>query len=206
MTDVRRGRPRSDQADRAILDATRDLLVSANYERLSIEAIAARAGVGKQTVYRRWASKAAVVAEALLTAQAGLSIAPPHDTGDLARDLKSWVIQHSQWLANPTASVMIRALAAAAADSQIDAAQLYEHLTGPAREAILHRLDLEANRDALRDGTDLDAIVDAIIGTLLYHVLARHPDPRLDLGGLIDILVNGVQNPRLKAPSAADSS
>ncbi len=59
------GRPRDPELDRAILDAVLELLAEEGYERMSIESVAQRAGVGKPTIYRRWASKQAMVIDAL---------------------------------------------------------------------------------------------------------------------------------------------
>jgi AcrR family transcriptional regulator len=70
----RRGRPRDPERDRAIVDATLDLLAEEGYARLSIEAVAHRAGVGKPTLYRRWPSKAALVIDALHAAQQGATL------------------------------------------------------------------------------------------------------------------------------------
>lgn len=82
---TRPGRPRSEDCDRAILAATLDALVEDGYERLSIEGVASRAGVGKATIYRRWSSKAELVVEAVRT-RAGC-LAPVVDTGDVRADL-----------------------------------------------------------------------------------------------------------------------
>ena len=81
------GRPRSEDRDRAILDAALDLLVEQGFAGLSMEGIAARAGVGKATIYRRWKSKAEVVVEALRCQVCPLGELP--DTGDVRRDLVS---------------------------------------------------------------------------------------------------------------------
>jgi AcrR family transcriptional regulator len=59
------GRPRSVHANQAIIDAIVDLLVSGGYREVTIEAVAARAGVAKTTIYRRWPSKAEMVVEAI---------------------------------------------------------------------------------------------------------------------------------------------
>lgn len=78
------GRPRSPAAHRAILDATLALLAELGFERMSIEAIAAHAGVGKTTIYRRWKTKEDLVADALSSVKA-VPVAP--DTGDLRTDI-----------------------------------------------------------------------------------------------------------------------
>jgi len=81
------GRPRSKHADRAILDAARDLLVEEGFTRLRLEHVAARAGVGKGTIYRRWPSKEA------LTLDLVLGLAAPHldiaDVGDTRAELRA---------------------------------------------------------------------------------------------------------------------
>src|SRR4249919_1354171 len=69
---VRRGRPRSDAAHRAILDAARELLVQDGFASLRLEHVAARAGVGKATIYRRWRSKEELAFDLLL------ELATPH--------------------------------------------------------------------------------------------------------------------------------
>jgi AcrR family transcriptional regulator len=79
------GRPRSDDRDRAILDAALVLLVEQGFAGLSMEGIAARAGVGKATIYRRWKSKAEVVVEALRTHVCPFGELP--DSGDVRKDL-----------------------------------------------------------------------------------------------------------------------
>lgn len=81
----RAGRPRSEEADRAILDAALDALVQEGYAGMSIEGIAAAAGVGKATIYRRWSGKAEILVEALR--QRACFDVPLVDTGDLHADL-----------------------------------------------------------------------------------------------------------------------
>ena len=84
-TALGRGRPRSDQAHRAILDATCELIVESGFANLRLEHVAARAGVGKATIYRRWASKEDLALELLL------ELAAPHlavvETGDTREEL-----------------------------------------------------------------------------------------------------------------------
>jgi AcrR family transcriptional regulator len=82
------GRPRDAGRDADILQAARDVLAERGYERTTIDAVAARAGAGKATVYRRWASKSELVIDAALcTADAGLTLADVPDTGSLRGDL-----------------------------------------------------------------------------------------------------------------------
>ncbi len=78
------GRPRSAQAHKAILDATLELLAEEGFQGLSIEEVAARAGVGKTTIYRRWSSKDELVIDAIHAVQVDLSMV---DTGNFRNDL-----------------------------------------------------------------------------------------------------------------------
>lgn len=82
---ARVGRPRSAQTDQAIRDATLDLLVEVGFGGMSMEAVAARAGVGKAAIYRRWSSKEQMVVESL-RGHAVMEV-PLVDSGDLRADL-----------------------------------------------------------------------------------------------------------------------
>jgi AcrR family transcriptional regulator len=84
------GRPRSPEADRAILDAAIDLFIDEGYEGMSVEGVAARAGVGKSTIYRRWASKEELIVGAI---DELIFEVEPLDTGSLRRDLVDLITQ-----------------------------------------------------------------------------------------------------------------
>src|ERR1700694_1424900 len=102
------GRPRSYRAHRAILDATRELLIEAGFADLRLEHVAARAGVSKATIYRRWSSKEALALE-LLT-----QLAAPHitieDTGTTRDELLAAVTNAMGALTNTPFGPVIRAL------------------------------------------------------------------------------------------------
>lgn len=179
----------------AILRAAADLLVSVGYERLTMEAIAARAGVGKQTVYRRWPSKSAVVAEAALSGSLVPVGGAPADSGDVVTDLRDWLRTAATWLGEPGGGAVIRALAAAASDRHSDAARLYEAFTGPFRAALVARLARGVTEGRLRAGADLGAAADALVGTLLYRALASaDPMTTEHADGLVDVLVAGLDS------------
>src|ERR1700733_15999360 len=86
---------------RAILDATRELLTTPSYAELSMESVAARAHVGKKTLYRRWSSKAPLGAEAVLEAYGGSGSFPVAETGDVRADLRGWLDEHAVFIAEP---------------------------------------------------------------------------------------------------------
>ena len=200
MTELRRGRPRSSAAHDAILEATRVLLIANGYAQLSMERVAGHAGVGKQTVYRRWPSKAPLVAEAVLDGfRQGMSLPVLFDTGDLAADLRAWLRGVAAVQASPHNAALTRALAAAAADNPQDGDALYRELTGPQYEAVVHRLQHGVDGGQVRADADLEAGADALVGATLYRMLAHtamaaEMSQRFD--GLVDALMSGLQPKR----------
>src|SRR5450432_744304 len=88
-----RGRPRSAEADRAILAATLELLAERGLDAMSIEEVAARAGVGKTTIYRRWPSKGLLALDAFVISFRAEQPLPDTGTlrGDLVAALRGWV-------------------------------------------------------------------------------------------------------------------
>ncbi|MCW2770215.1 MAG: TetR/AcrR family transcriptional regulator [Aeromicrobium sp.] len=85
VDEPRRGRPRDPGRDEAIIDASIDVLVRDGYDRLSMEGVAAAAGVGKATVYRRWSSKAELVIDAMASLKPAIDTI---DTGSLEGDIE----------------------------------------------------------------------------------------------------------------------
>jgi len=190
VPDERVGRPRDDRLHRAILDATRDLLTTGSYAELSMESVAARAGVGKKTLYRRWSSKAPLVAEAVLEAYGGSGSFPVAETGDIRADLRDWLKEHAAFLAEPPNAALVRALVAAAAARPADGEDLYRQLSAPQLQGLSTRLRRAVQDGELRADADLDAIATAIVGPMLFHALTQLSSNRFD--GLLDALLQGV--------------
>lgn len=187
------GRRRSEVSRRAIIDATRTLLMEVGYERLTTDAIAARAGVGKQTVYRWWSSKGAVVAEAAIDGGLVPDYAAVSITDDLASDLREWM---RGWLANlttPLGTSMTLALMAASSSDQRISDQLYASFTLPVEQLLWDRLELARIRGEIRSDTDVRLVAGAMIGSLLYRILERqHPPTDRDVDWLVGMLVAGI--------------
>jgi len=194
VTVDRVGRPRDAQLHVAILAATRELLATGSYAELSMESVAARARVGKKTLYRRWSSKAPLVAEAVLQAYGGSGSFPVADNGDIRDDLRSWLDEHAEFLAEPPNAALVRALIAAAAASSADGAALYQQLSAPQHAGLMTRLRQAVDAGQIRTETDLDAVADALIGTLLFHALTHmSPGAKAQFDGLLDALLDGVR-------------
>ncbi|MDR7279397.1 TetR/AcrR family transcriptional regulator [Catenuloplanes atrovinosus] len=160
---------RSEQARLSVLEAADDLLVERGYAQLTIEGIAARAGVAKQTIYRWWQSKTDVLMEAF-TVDAREALRPP-DTGELVTDLRLHLRGLAIFLTEHDAGAVFRALHGEAQHDAALAARLRtEHLS---RQRELDRAPLEraVARGDLPPGTDLDLLVDTLVGPLYYRVL-----------------------------------
>jgi AcrR family transcriptional regulator len=163
------GRRRSERSHEAIIAATQQLLVERSYPDLTIEGIAARAGVGKQTIYRWWPSKAALVLEAYLAGSNAVP-APPAATSvrDDVRALLGWLIAV---LAEPTGGHVVAGLVG---DLQHDpdlADGFHRDVVPARREAMLAALERGRERGEIRGDADLELTVDALHGAVFYRLL-----------------------------------
>ncbi|MFF5702899.1 TetR/AcrR family transcriptional regulator [Streptomyces sp. NPDC012794] len=188
---------RSDRSRRAILDAALVLVGEVGYNKLTIEAIAARAGVGKQTIYRWWPSKAAVLLDASLAlagdagAEAGWSGFP--DTGDLAADLKAVLRATADEFADPRYEAPARALTAAGATDPELGARFTEKLLEPQLALYEARLRAAAEAGQLPADLDLRLTVEMLVGPLTYRWLMRTaPLTHAFADALVDAVLGGV--------------
>jgi AcrR family transcriptional regulator len=190
MVQARSGRPRDANLDDVILASTRNLLAAGSYAELSMESVASHAGVGKKTLYRRWPSKARLVAHAVLDAYGRRGSFEVRETGDLRADLRAWLVEHAEFIADPANAALIRALIAAAAASTQDNGALHELLSAPQHAGLMVRLQRATRDGDIVAGTNLDAMADALVGSLLLQSLVG-ARPHQSLTGLIDTLLDG---------------
>jgi AcrR family transcriptional regulator len=175
---------RSEQARLSVLHAADDLLAEKGFAALTIEGIAARAGVAKQTIYRWWPSKTDVLMDAFVQDSAE-DLEPP-DTGTLAGDLREYLTRLAAYLTGSDAGAVFRALAGQAQHDPALAARLREeHLTHQ-RARDRRPLERAVARGELPADTDLDVLVDRLVGPIYYRVLVTG-EP-VD-AGLIEALV-----------------
>jgi AcrR family transcriptional regulator len=165
-----RGRRRSEQSRVAIFAATRELALERGYDKLTIEAIAARAGVGKQTIYRWWPSRPALVADVLLEDFGAMRITVPH-TDDLRADLTVWARGLAKSLTKGDFSASLRVLTVSALEDTDVAARLRTTFSGPLHAAVQTRLLAEGGVDQIV----ARAAADAIIGGIVYPILSEGP-------------------------------
>lgn len=169
-TENARPRRRSERARVAIIGATNELLHENGLENLSIEAVAARAGVGKQTIYRWWPHRAILVADALLERD-GIDPLPPASTGDVHADLGRWAGDLAAALGSPRGSATLRMLTAAAIEDPETSRRLHEKFSGPLQEMATARL--AAAEDLPTTPAQRRNAVDAIIGYMVFRVQAH---------------------------------
>ncbi|HEX6328876.1 MAG TPA: TetR/AcrR family transcriptional regulator [Jiangellaceae bacterium] len=163
---------RSERSRQAILTATADLIGEIGYTKLAIEAIAARAGVGKQTIYRWWPDKGSVVLDAYLAlvgADQGIDLP---DSGDLETDLRLVLGSMVDSLADPIFERRYRALLTAIQDDPELAAALLDRLLKPWLEATKRRLRGAQQAGQIRD-VDLDVAAESLYGPIYYRWLLR---------------------------------
>lgn len=166
---------RRESSRRAILTAAFDLLREVGYAKLTIEGIAVRAGVGKQTIYRWWPSKGVVIFDAFLMrneGDAGEPVLLP-DTGDLHADLTAVLRATVTELNDPRYDQPLRALATEITHDPELAAAYAEHLDKPMRHAKRTRLRSAQQAGQLAADLDLDVAVDIIWGPVLNRWLQR---------------------------------
>jgi AcrR family transcriptional regulator len=160
---------RSEAARVAVLEAADDLLVERGFAGVTIEGIATRAGVAKQTIYRWWTSKTAILFDALL-ADAAEHFTPP-DHGDLRSDLRGHLRQLATFLTATDAGVVCRALAGQAQHDPEVAARFQSEFVAPQRERDREPLLRAQRRGELSQAEDLDLAVDQLVGPVYYRVL-----------------------------------
>ncbi|WP_194892672.1 TetR/AcrR family transcriptional regulator [Catenulispora pinisilvae] len=165
------GRRRNEAAREAIIDAAIALLQQVGYEGFTIERLARDAEVGKQTIYRWWPSKAAVIAEAVGT-RARHTIPLP-DTGALGADLRQFFETTFEQSEDPDVMSELKSMMAASIENPEAARPFYDFLAG--RRATL-RLLLErgADRAEVSPEADLDFLTDLAYGLLWYRGLIGH--------------------------------
>jgi len=146
------------------LQATISLLSEVGFNNLSIEAVAARAGVGKPTIYRRWPSKPELVLDAVKR------LAPPFptaDTGDPLTDLRQIV---PELIVGLTSSPFVRAIISLAGDTEM-ARHIGEQYLAPRRGSIAGILHRAIEAGELRADIDVEMAIDLMVGAAVYRWL-----------------------------------
>ena len=165
----RPGRPRSARAHAAILEATLELLAERGLAALTMEGVAARAGVGKATVYRRWTSKTELVGEAV--ARIGTQDMTLPDTGSVRGDVLAMMRGRRASAGATRAGFFIPRLVGEAAGDPELGPLLDEVLVQPGRRVMRAILERGIERGELRPDLDIESAVDLLVGAIVYRLL-----------------------------------
>jgi AcrR family transcriptional regulator len=193
QTPGKRGRPRSEQARRALLEATAELLRERDLPTISADDIAERAGVSKATIYRWWESKSALALDAFLEELARRE-GPVPDTGSLKGDLfaslraRSRVLAANPWLGRTMAILVARA----ASDPGLREAYL-DHVVRPLRAQARVFFDRAIERREIAPDVDVDVALDLTYGAMYHRVFHGHaPLGDRFAKTVVDMVVTGI--------------
>lgn len=185
-----RGRRRDPAIDAAILTAARELVVEVGYANMSMEAVAARAGVTKPTLYLRYPNRALLVFDAIF---GKTKVRQIPDTGSIRADLEKayrWAVDE---FSAPEARAALPGLLAEIAATPELGQLIRSVVIGPEYDRVREQLNLAQTRSEIRPDADLDLVIDAFIGTALARItLLDHPVDHTYGTRLVDLLLDGV--------------
>jgi AcrR family transcriptional regulator len=162
------GRPRSTQSHQAIRQATLELLAEVGFDRMSIEAIATRAGVGKTTIYRRYESKEELVADAIESLREDVIIP---DTGSFWGDIDALIQSAAQITLSPLGRQTV-AMIISSATSNPQFAQVYwTKYLQPRQQAFAIVLERAKARNEVQTEIDSNLVFDIMSGVMLYALV-----------------------------------
>jgi AcrR family transcriptional regulator len=188
------GRPRSARAEQAIIDAVLDLIAEGNTpDAMSIEAVAARAGVGKATIYRRWPNKASLIADAVTTMKGGI----PTVRGESVRDdLVALLSRVGHSPDNRAAKVMSCLLPEIQRSASMHGC--YQDVIEPRRRVMREVLSRGVGSGDLRADLDVELALSLLTGPVLVQSLMNW-NPALDSENLaarvVDAVLTGIAAP-----------
>ncbi|MFI2500061.1 TetR/AcrR family transcriptional regulator [Streptomyces sp. NPDC018960] len=185
------GRPRSHQADTAILQATVSLLGETGFQGLTMEQVARRAGVGRATVYRRWHSKEEMIISALDTLMADFDV---ERTGDLHEDLLAMTRWLRDGLLNAPEGRLLPHLAAQAVSDPNFPSSHMDTWVCPWRDAVEDVFVQGRDQGLVRPDVNLTSVVDMLAGVVILRLFLGHGKPLTDdqIRDMIDAVLGGV--------------
>lgn len=179
------GPVRNEAARIRILEATAKRFAEVGFERLTIEGIASEAGVGKQTIYRWWKSKSAIIAECLVEGMLLREAHPIPQRGHIADDLANWLDGVFATLGDPDSDGLLRSLVAAAADNSEVAVRVRSSISG--EDTLTGRLQAGIGEAPnLTPDAPFQEIAEALVGTIILRALARAPMTPAETRRLVD--------------------
>jgi AcrR family transcriptional regulator len=191
------GRPRSAAADAAILRATREALVDLGWSKLTVGDVAARAGVAKTTIYRRWPGKNELVVDAVAELFDELCVP---DRGTLAADIEGVVLQFAAILARPEAKSGLMAVVTEAIRDDALRERIRRSIVNRQKRLVLEGRERAQRRGELPEGTDpeeaartVDLIFDVVAGAVVHRTLvSSEPADEQWVRAFTQVLVRGL--------------
>ncbi|MFM2314765.1 MAG: hypothetical protein RLZZ04_4041 [Cyanobacteriota bacterium] len=185
-----RGRPRSPETREKILKAAYEMLNEVGFMDLTIEGVAARSGVGKPTIYRRWKTKAALAMDAFLEA-VNPELAFP-DTGTAKEDFREQMQKIVRLMNSPRGEVLASVIGCGQADEELIAA-FRENWLIPRRKDAKQIFKRGVERGELRADVNAEVAIDALYSPLFYRLLLRHqPLSKKLVHEIVDVVMNGL--------------
>lgn len=169
----------------------RAALAAGEYEALTIEGLAAEAEVSKQTIYRWWPSKAAILGEALLEGELPGADAAGPMTDDLEADLRAWFSLVSD--AADNVEVARALISVTATDPELGAA-LNDRLGAPVREWVTTRLALAVEAGEVRADVNAAVIAEQFVAMSSYAVLLGRPLGGTGADAIVDVMMRGIRS------------
>jgi AcrR family transcriptional regulator len=188
-----RGRPRSEKAHQAVLDAAAELLLAKGLSAVSMDAVAERAGVSKATIYRWWPTKETLALDALYTEWAAAR-PYPRDTGSLRGDLLSLLRPWARLASSRPYGRVLGALITEAQTDPVFAVEYRQRLVEPRRDQARAVFRRAVERGEIPADTNVEVALDLLYGSLYHRLLHGHA-PLNDrfVRDVIDMTLNGIQ-------------
>lgn len=192
----RKGRPRSDRVHRAILDAARDLLIDEGFEGLRLEHVAARARVGKATIYRRWGSKEALAQELLA------ELAAPHiavaDSDDTREELLAAVTNPMRAVTETAFGPVIRALLSQIAVDRSFGDPFRATVVQARRNEVARLVARGIERGDLRADAEVDVATELLVGPVYFRLMFGGELSHAFAERVVDTVMLGFALPRAR--------
>ena len=185
------GRPRSEQARRAVLDAARAQFEEQGYAAATIEAVAARSGVAKTTIYRWWPSRAAILVDVLV--ELASALVPPPRGGDPMRAMSTELRGIAGAINGPLGRLLTSLLGDAQVEPQVRSV-LIERLFRPRSEASASNISRAQADGTLRSDVPPHVAIDLLVGPLFYRMFVQHePVTETFVKQVLQYVVEGLQ-------------
>ncbi|ABW25623.1 TetR/AcrR family transcriptional regulator [Acaryochloris marina] len=162
------GRPRSVSSQRAMLKATLELLAEVGFEKMSMDAIATRAGIGKTTIYRRYANKDELVADAIESVREEIRVP---DTGNLWGDMDALIENATQITLTPLGKQAVAMIISSASSNAKFARVYWEKYLLPRKQAFASVIERAKVRQEVASDVDAGLVFDTMSGIMLYALI-----------------------------------